>query len=368
MSRAMTQHDRPSRGRSAGMSLIELLVAMTIGVVLIFGAAQVYIDSSKTYSINESTARLQENARYALSVLEPDIRMANYWGLVKGAGLVDGQAPQFIGSAAAPQSPLGGAAASTCGINFGLDLRLYIEGTNDSYTHTGACAAFGTAMPNADTVTIRRASEALDNAIAASGPLRICSTRTAGSLVTDSTGGLCASVPTDAQINDLIVHLYYVDQTSSQAGVPSLRRKFLTATAAPDFQDEEIVSGVEDMQVQYGVDLTGGNGVTGGAATEYLDAGPTLTNLLNGTAQIVSVRIWILTRADAPETGFIDNRVYEYGDRLAANGTTGDLTRAADAQKAYQPSLNADKSFTGVTHYRRLLISRTIQIRNALGT
>jgi len=354
-----------TRHTQAGMSLIELLVAMTIGVVLIFGAAQVYMDSSKTYAINEATARLQENARYALSVLEPDIRMANYWGLVKGADLIDGKAAQVVAGAAAAPSSLGGNAAKTCGANFGLDLALYIEGTNDSYTHTGACAPFGTAMPNADTVTIRRASTVLDNTAAPSGPLRICSTRTAGSLVTDSTGGLCTSVPTDAQINDLIVHMYYVDRSSSQPGVPSLRRKYLIAN---DFQDEEIVSGVEDMQIQYGVDLTGGSGVTGGAATQYLDAGATLTNLLNTTAQIVSVRVWILTRADAPETGFIDDRTYEYGDRLAANGTTGDLTNAADSTKAYKPSLSTDNTFTGVKHYRRLLISRTIQIRNALGT
>jgi hypothetical protein len=174
----------------------------------------------------------------------------------------------------------------------------------------------------------------------------------------------------DAQINDLIVHMYYVDQTSSQAGVPSLRRKSLTATAAPDFQDDEIVPGVEDLQIQYGVDLTGGTGATGGAATQYLDAGIPLTNLLSSAspAQIVSVRVWILARSDTPEAGFSDNRIYEYGDRLAANGTTGDLTSAADIKKAYQPSLSADNSFTGVKRYRRLLISRTIQVRNALGT
>jgi hypothetical protein len=294
--------------------------------------------------------------------------MANFWGLVKGANLIDGKAAQIVAGAPATPSSLGGAAATTCGPNFGLDLTQYIEGTNDSYTHTGLCAPFGTAMPNADTLTIRRASTVLDNTKVASGPLRICSTRTAGSLLTDSTGGLCTTVPTDAQINDLIVHMYYVDQTSSQAGVPSLRRKYLTATAAPDFKDEEIVSGVEDMQIQYGVDLTGGSGLTGGAATQYLDAGTQLTNLLNGNAQIVSVRIWILTRADAPETGFTDDRTYEYGDRLISNGTTGDLTSAADSNKAYKPSLNGDNTFTGVKHYRRLLISRTIQIRNALGT
>jgi type IV pilus assembly protein PilW len=354
--------------RSAGLSLIELLVAVTIGVVLIFGATQVYLDSSKMYAINESTARLQETTRYAMSVLEPDIRMANYWGLVKGAYLISGTAPQLINGAAATPLPLGGLAATTCGPNFGLDLTNYIEGTNDSYTH--ACVpTLGTAMPYADTITIRRVSTGLDNVLVGTGPLRICSTRTSGVLVTDSTSGICTGVPVDAQINDLIVNMYYVDQTSSQPGVPSLRRWHLTAT--PDFKDDEVVTGVEDLQIQYGVDPTGGTGIAGGAATQYLDAGIPLTTLLNNAvtpAQIVSVRVWILARSDTPEVGFSDDRIYEYGDRLAANGTTGDLTSAADINKAYQPSLNPDNSFTSVKRYRRLLISRTIQIRNAAGT
>src|SRR5207249_6970872 len=134
-------------------------------------------------------------------------------------------------------------------------------------------------------------------------------------------------------------------------------------------QDDEIVPGVEDLQVQYGVDLTGGAGATSGAATEYLNAGATLTNLLTNAAapaQIAAVRIWLLVRSDAPEAGFTDDRIYEYGDRLTANGTTGDLTNLADSTKAYQPSLSTDNSFTGVKHYRRLLVSKTIQIRNAL--
>ncbi|TLZ40904.1 MAG: hypothetical protein E6K32_09880 [Gammaproteobacteria bacterium] len=195
-------------------------------------------------------------------------------------------------------------------------------------------------------------------------------------LVTDITGTFCQDF--DAQINNLIVNLYYVDQSSSQPGVPSLRRKALTAGPGPAFQpifpvpDEELVSGVEDLQVQYGVDLSGG-GATSGAASEYLDAGATLTNLLTtatppaqNPAQIVAVRIWILVRSDSPESGFIDDHTYEYGDRLTKNGTTGDLTNVADNAKAYQPSLSADNSFTGVKRYRRLLVSKTIQIRNAL--
>ena len=84
--------------RARGLSLIELLVAVTIGGLLIFGATKVYVDSRATYEVNETAARLQETARYALSVIEPDIRMSNYWGLVKGASIVINQAPQTAAS------------------------------------------------------------------------------------------------------------------------------------------------------------------------------------------------------------------------------------------------------------------------------
>src|SRR2546421_4318419 len=343
-------------GRAAGVTLVELLVAMTIGLVLIIGATQVYVDSHAAYAVNETTARLQENARYALSVLEPDIRMSGYWGLTNVSDGITGEAL----ATAAQVVGFGAPAASTCGVNFPLLLGFPVQGTNDSYTAT--CAANSAAMPNADTITVRRASAVTVPPATASGPLRICSTRASGLLVTDITGSFCQDP--NAQINNLIVNLYYVDQSSSQAGVPSLRRKALTA--GPASQDDEIVPGVEDLQVQYGVDLSGGFG----AASEYLNAGAALTNLLtNATpaAQIVAVRIriWLLVRSDAPEAGFTDDRIYEYGDRLLP-GTTGDLTNAADNTKAYQPSLSADNSFTGVKHYRRLLVSKTIRLRNAL--
>ncbi len=70
--------------REAGVSLVELLVSLAIGGVLIFGAMKAYVDSRRAYAIDETIVRMQETARYALSVMEPDLRMANYWGLLKG--------------------------------------------------------------------------------------------------------------------------------------------------------------------------------------------------------------------------------------------------------------------------------------------
>jgi type IV pilus assembly protein PilW len=324
----------PWRARARGLSLIELLVAVTIGGLLIFGATQVYVDSRATYEVNETAARLQETARYAFSVLEPDIRMSNYWGLVKGAGVVINQASQSVASAGAP---------TNCGTNFARDLQQNLEANNNGYGF--GCTAYGAgAVITSDTLTVRRASAAAS--VGTTGRLRICSTRLFASLVTDSSA---CTAPPNGQVNDLVVNAYYVDRDSThRAGLPSLRRHALIAGPTFDL-NEEVIPGVEDMQVQFGIDPSG----TAGSAQRYVNPSAIPTG-----AQIVSVRIWLLVRAENPEVGFTDTRTYAYADRATATGIVSDLNAAAAAGRAYRPR----------DGFRRLLVSRTIQIRNALGT
>lgn len=301
-----------------GLSLIELLVAVTIGGLLIFGATQVYVDSKRTYETNESAARLQETARYAMSVLEPDIRMSNYWGLVKGAGLITGQA--------SPEETQVAGDPTGCGTNFTRHLLVSLSGTNGSTGFPCTSVAAETPVTTSDTMTVRRASVAPSSGGATR--LKICSTRVAGTVLTDSS---TCTAPPAGQINDLIVNTYYISPNSTgRAGYPALRRVVLVS--GPSFQDEEIIPGIEDMQIQFGIDPTG----TSGRATRYVNPDD-----LNDGEQVVSVRIWLLVRAENEEVGFRDERTYSYADR-------------AD----YQPN----------DGFRRLLVSRTIQVRNALGT
>ena len=63
-----------------GFSLIELLVAMTLGLFLIGGAITMFMSNSRTYNEQVSMSRLQENARFALDILMRDIRIAGYSG------------------------------------------------------------------------------------------------------------------------------------------------------------------------------------------------------------------------------------------------------------------------------------------------
>src|SRR5690349_8838129 len=63
-----------------GLSLIELLVALAIGSFLIIGAITMQSQTRRTFTVNEQQARLQETARFVLSVIEPEIQLAGIFG------------------------------------------------------------------------------------------------------------------------------------------------------------------------------------------------------------------------------------------------------------------------------------------------
>ncbi len=63
-----------------GLSLIELLVAVAVGLVLMSGIYRVFLTSDTGYRYNEQLARLQENSRYLSGLLGREIRMAGYQG------------------------------------------------------------------------------------------------------------------------------------------------------------------------------------------------------------------------------------------------------------------------------------------------
>ncbi|MEI6334684.1 MAG: PilW family protein [Methylococcaceae bacterium] len=63
-----------------GLSLIEIMIALLIGAFLIGGVLQIFISSKQTYRMQEGLSRLQENGRFALDFLARDVRMAGFLG------------------------------------------------------------------------------------------------------------------------------------------------------------------------------------------------------------------------------------------------------------------------------------------------
>jgi type IV pilus assembly protein PilW len=71
---------RTSMHLQKGLSLVELLVAMTLSLLLMGGVLQIFLASKQTYSANTALSRVQENGRFAMEFLTSDIRNAGYKG------------------------------------------------------------------------------------------------------------------------------------------------------------------------------------------------------------------------------------------------------------------------------------------------
>ena len=67
-----------------GLSLIELMVAITLGLLLTAGMVQLFNSSKVTFQTNDAIARVQENGRFALELLKRDLREAGSFGFCAG--------------------------------------------------------------------------------------------------------------------------------------------------------------------------------------------------------------------------------------------------------------------------------------------
>ena len=63
-----------------GLSLIELMIALVLGLLITAGVIQVFVANKQTYRVTDAHSRLQDNARFALEILSRDIRSAGYSG------------------------------------------------------------------------------------------------------------------------------------------------------------------------------------------------------------------------------------------------------------------------------------------------
>ena len=325
-----------------GVTLIELMVALSIGSFLMLGAVTVFMQSRTTFRINESLSRLQEDSRYALDAIEPDIRMASYFGLTSRPTKIANRATVL------DPVPAGLAVNGDCRQNWVIDFAMNIGGSNNGYVWN--CAAFGVgAQPNADTLEIRRVSEdpllLLQN-----GTLYLQSARFWDSLFFVGTVPPPGPAAVVTATHAVIANGYYVSQNSSLDTpgnpVPSLRMKTLVGVpgGGPTVIDQEILPGVEDLQIQFGVDTDLIDTPNRGSVDRYVNPGDPIITPGNVAfipdAQILAIRLWMRVRAERPENGFTDTTNYVYADQNVAAPN--------DA-------------------FRRTIVTKTIFLRNARG-
>jgi len=290
-----------------GITLVEVMIAMAIGLVLITGVIQLFLSNKVTYTMTEGQARIQENARFAIAILSHDIRMAGYMGC--------GNSNMQSTSTGMPQVYVNNIVKDPpANILFGLESTL--NGINDAASDDLPDIIVGT-----DAITLSRASETsaqLDGNLASNNAniqlsgnpggwkkddiLFITDCRHAdifqATTVSSAKGKttiahakgvnidnkLSKIYSEDAMIMSFSSSTYYIADTgrTNQAGEPLHSLYYIDISGTP----VELIEGVSDMQITYGENTDNDNT---GTADTYVDA-DTVTNW----SDVVSVRLALL--------------------------------------------------------------------------
>lgn len=72
--------------RQRGLSLIELMISITLGLILLTGVMQMFLSSRAVFSTQQGMSRIQESGRLAMEFVSRDVRMAGYMGCVSQSG------------------------------------------------------------------------------------------------------------------------------------------------------------------------------------------------------------------------------------------------------------------------------------------
>ncbi|MFC5472609.1 PilW family protein [Paraherbaspirillum soli] len=82
MKKMITSSASSRRRGTQGFTLIELMVSVTIGMILVLFVSSLYFNSKSSYRLNDDNARIQEDGRFALSVIGRSLMQAGYGNIV----------------------------------------------------------------------------------------------------------------------------------------------------------------------------------------------------------------------------------------------------------------------------------------------
>lgn len=230
------------RRTQLGLSVVELMVAMALGLLLMTGVIQVFLSSRQTYAANEAMGRLQENGRFALEFIARSARLSGYIEPVFQGGKPIVIVPESC--AGLPGTP----PAGMCSEN-------NIDNGSGRLTDS---ISFVFQPPLTD------------------GARRDC-------LGTD-----LSSLPFPN--NRLVVNNYFIDATVNPAALKCRTYSFVNSPTSSQttMVTGEIISGIDNLQVLYGINTSGDSR----SANQYVSA-DRVTNWNN----VRSVRIALLANS-----------------------------------------------------------------------
>lgn len=319
--------------RSHGFSLVELLVAMVVGLIIVSGAFSLHVASRKAQGVNEMQMDMVADARFAIDMIAYDLRHAGMWGGTNKSGLIDCKSTnpctvQSSGGENLPAATIAGDCAN--GRYFDLSQPVFaIDDDIGSYT---------TCIPSAESyqasTDILEIHYADSNVTAAAnlraGQAYIRSNFVNGRVFVGGTQPVLESFDGNAltQNHALYSHTYYISTFTDDStdNIPSLRRVALSGSA---MQNQILISGVQDLQVQFGEDLTGDQ-----IADRYVNPG----NVTDWSA-VYSAKIWLVMRSDKPQLG-------------------------VDTSKSFRVAEKPAVTLGGVDGFRYFMVSSVVNLRN----
>ncbi len=286
--------------RQRGMTIVEVMVAVTISLILLSGVVQIFVSNKQTYLVNDAMLRLQENTRFALHFLSQNLRMAGYYGcgssatsFVNTLNTPTGAFGFGIPLEATDGAGLNGSDEITVRSSAGSGVRITAQMPNTSaalFTQPAAAAPFPFADNDIVLVSDCTASAVfqINNYTTANGSM----VHNAGNAITpgNSTTDLGKAFGTDAEIMKVTTKRYYV--AAGASGEPALW--FQEAGGAP----VELVEGIENMQILYG-ELVGNS-------TRYVASGA-----VGSMNNVISIRIALLLRTKEQVMSTMNTATYD---------------------------------------------------------
>lgn len=360
-----------------GFSLVELMVAIALGLLVVTGLVYVFANSSRSYGELQKSAQQIENGRYAMNVISDDLRHAGYYGDFALLPPLSGAPIGLPGSVPDPCLSLASASLLT---DLRSALPLPVQGYDNQTSVPSAlteCLGGSAGLKsNTDILVIRRADTAVlvdpdgvqnPSANATAIPTvneiyiqssvsdvdmqkgvaqSIDKTKTAANVASTLTRRDFSTSPVGtaaAYIRKYHLHVYFVSncrETSCAGGnnIPTLKRAELVSNGTNTiWRIVPLVEGIENLQLEYGLDAApaAANTATGmpgdGAADSFVAAPTTVADWAN----VVSVRVFILARNIDATVGYVDNKSYTL--KRAAASVTGatSISAPGDAFKRH---------------------------------
>lgn len=299
----------------SGFSLVELMVSSAIGLLLLTGVGTIYIESRATFRQQEVLARMQEGARYAFEVMALEIRQAGYTGCAPTSAtyssLEVSVPPDWFNALTTPLSgyesgallpaEVTGALANTDAVRV---IRLDDSGNYRVTSHNPSAAVISVnsnAGLNTGEILTAVAANCLYAStfqMTASPASKISHDPGAGApgnstkCLSDPTSAVCMGpeagfpdLPVDSKIMRTRGTIFYL--MNGAGNEPSLFREFLTSTGTSD--EEELIEGVEDMQILYGEDTSA---PVDGNVDQYVAA-----DAVSSWDNVLAVRVSLLMRS-----------------------------------------------------------------------